>query len=408
MRDDTIQQLTRPDPDLVGPTFLGLFSGCGGLDLGFSQAHFRCVGAYDIDPLALSVHRRNIGAPTHVCDLSASLPDRGLREVDVVVAGPPCQGFSLAGKRHVDDPRNSLLLAAATIAIRLHPKAIVIENVRGAIAGDHRKHWIGLLRLLNANGYATSELLCDATQFGLAQIRRRIVVIAWNTGRHTDFLPPLQPPKVLSDVIRGVERLPNHDPRLLDASSPLYQIALRIAPGNKLSNVRGGPHAVHTWQIPQVFGRTSERTVLEAILKLRRRLRSRETGDADPVPARAISQSLKCPVSAVLESLLRKGHIRRVGRCYDLVHTFNGKFRRLAWDRPSFTVDTRFGDPRMFLHPSENRGLSVREAARIQGFPDTFVFDGPTRAQFKMIGNAVPPPIGSGLAVMVRNLLLDD
>ena len=89
----------------------------------------------------------------------------------------------------------------------------------------------------------------------------------------------------------------------------------------------------------------------------------------------------------------------------DLSHTFNGKYRRLSWDHPAPTVDTRFGDPKYYLHPEEQRGLSVREAARIQGFPDDFVFAGSKAAQFRMVGNAVPPPLAKQLAEAIREYL---
>ena len=138
-------------------------------------------------------------------------------------------------------------------------------------------------------------------------------------------------------------------------------IAGHIGPGQKLCNVRRGVRSVHTWDIPEVFGYASdsERAVLEAILVLRRRDRVRSFGDADPVNASTISRYLRRPVMLDVSSLVNKDYVRRVGRSYDLTHTFNGKHRRLSWDTPALTVDTRFGDPRYFLHPSENRGFSV-------------------------------------------------
>ena len=106
-----------------------------------------------------------------------------------------------------------------------------------------------------------------------------------------------------------------------------------------------------------------------------------------------------------MEGLIAKGYLRRVEEGIDLVGTFNSKFRRLAWDKPSCTVDTRFGAPRYFLHPSQQRGFTVQEAARIQGFPDRYVFQGNEQAQYRVIGNAVPPPLGSFAADIVTQLL---
>jgi DNA (cytosine-5)-methyltransferase 1 len=262
--------------------------------------------------------------------------------------------------------------------------------------------------MLRLNGYFTADLRCEATSLGVAQIRRRMVMIAWQHKLVSNLDPNAVPGGVLRDVLGGISDAPNHIARPLASNSPLALIASNIRPGQKLSNVRGGPRSVHTWSIPEVFGKTNaeERHILEALLKLRRQNRRRMFGDADPVSAAVLNRVFRRPMSKVLESLVCKGYVRRCGRFYDLVHTFNGKYRRLSWDLPSPTVDTRFGDPRYFLHPSENRGFSVREAARIQGFPDRFLFDGPERAAYRMIGNAVPPPVGSSLAKLVRQRIL--
>lgn len=106
-----------------------------------------------------------------------------------------------------------------------------------------------------------------------------------------------------------------------------------------------------------------------------------------------------------MDSLIHKGYIRRTGDECDLVGTFNGKYRRLSWSEPSYTVDTRFGAPRYFLHPDEQRGFTVREAARIQGFRDDYIFHGNEAAQYRVIGNAVPPPLAVQAAEFTRQLL---
>ena len=94
-----------------------------------------------------------------------------------------------------------------------------------------------------------------------------------------------------------------------------------------------------------------------------------------------------------------------MGAFYDLTNAFNGKFRRLKWDQPAPTVDTRFGQPRYFLHPDEDRGFSVREAARIQGFPDAYKFPSSDSIAFRLIGNAVPPPMANAIALFAMNNL---
>jgi len=164
---------------------------------------------------------------------------------------------------------------------------------------------------------------------------------------------------------------------------------------------------VATWDIPEVFGLVTEneRTVLELLRRVRRQERLRDHGDADPVSLERLEAALGAPFHRLVEGLVTKGYLRRVDGGLDLVGTFNGKFRRLAWDKPSCTVDTRFGSPRYFLHPSQERGFTVREAARIQGFEDSYTFRGSEQAQYRMIGNAVPPPIGAMAADIAKRLL---
>jgi len=201
--------------------------------------------------------------------------------------------------------------------------------------------------------------------------------------------------------------MPNHDPCRLPKYSRDWHIAQRIKPGQKLSNVRGGQNAVATWDIPEVFGSVTEheRTVLELLRRLRRQERKRDHGDADPVSLTRLEAALGAPFHRLVESLIAKGYLKRVDEGIDLVGTFNGKFRRLAWDKPSCTVDTRFGSPRYFLHPTQQRGFTVREAARIQGFSDSYVFRGSEQAQYRVIGNAVPPALGEMAAGFVKQLL---
>jgi DNA (cytosine-5)-methyltransferase 1 len=387
--------------------FVSLFSGCGGFDLGFATENFWCEAAYDIDPTAVENHARNLQSPARKADLATYAVENDLNtSVDVIVAGSPCQGFSRAGKRDVEDPRNQLLLRAGQIALRIKPQAFIAENVVGVASGSHAKYWSGLQTMLRDAGYRTVVVKCDAHKLGVPQFRTRLLIVAWNTGRDFDVCFSEAPGTILRDVnSHCTEDDPCHP---FPEGTPAYRIAARIRPGQKLSNVRRSPAAVHTWDIPEVFGPTSqtERQVLEALMILRRRDRRRPTGDADPVTASALSRFLNRSVHEELQRLLQKSYVKKAGKYFDLTHTFNGKYRRLSWDRPSFAVDTRFGDPRYFLHPDQNRGFSVREAARIQGFPDSFTFTGSLRDRYRMIGNAVPPPMAARIAEMIRQRVL--
>lgn len=389
-------------------TFASLFSGCGGLDLGFEQAGFRGIAAYDIDQIAIDTHNANLGTPGHVCDLTGIASLKGMiASPSVVIAGPPCQGFSTMGLRRLDDPRNSLVVVATRLAIGLSPKAIVLENVSGAIAGDHQSYWRQAESLLRNGGYSVATHRVTSSDFGVPQIRRRIVMIAWN-GKG-EFTPVFRTTNQVSlaGALNAVDGLTNHEPKALQPGTADYKIARRIGQHQKLCNVRCGERAIPTWQIPEVFGKTTlaEREVLSAIQRLRRQMRQRTTGDADPVLPSDVTERCGRNVRSQIDRLCEKGFLRRIGRRFDLVNTFNGKFRRLAWQHSAPAVDTRFGEPRYFLHPEEHRGLSVREAARIQGFPDEFEFFGPRAAQFRMVGNAVPPPLARHIAMAIRTQL---
>jgi len=397
---------------LGGRSFVSLFSGCGGLDLGFTQAGFRCSVAIDLDPKALAVHKSNISGNTLVCDLSQeAFPLQLESPPDLVLSGSPCQGFSTIGKMQPNDIRNQLLLRGATIAVAMRARVFVAENVPAVAFSSHKKYWDELGLFLRNSGYSCSSLTLLASDYGVAQMRKRLFLVAVR-GPHTLKLLPQKAAKViLKDAIGDLcvpkPDLQNHDPQALSLSSTDLAIAKRIGQGQKLCNVRGGDRSIHTWDIPEVFGKTTvrERRVLNELLRLRRRERVRENGDADPVELPSLQSHLTWNPDCEIQSLILKGYLRQIGECIDIAHTFNGKYRRLSWLGVSHTVDTRFGSARNFLHPELHRAFTVREAARIQGFPDSFSISGSIHDQFRMVGNAVPPPVAKSIAIELAKFL---
>ena len=376
--------------------------------MGFIQRGFEPKGAFDFDSDAVENFSANITGGIEEVDLTQGIPnEKSILEIDALIAGPPCQGFSTAGKRLVDDKRNHLITLTGELAQRIYPKVLVVENVSGALSGAHARYLESLDQEMRACGYRTHTMRCQAADLGMAQLRKRVLFFAWRTGRDIRFAAANQPHGKLKPVLAGVSKLPNHKPLRLKKNSRDWHIAKKIKSGQKLSNVRGGLNSVATWDIPEVFGSISEneRTILELLRRLRRQNRRRDYGDADPVSVGRLEAALGKRFHRLLEGLITKGYVRRIGEDIDLVGTFNGKFRRLSWDGPSCTVDTRFGAPRYFLHPSQQRGFTVREAARIQGFPDDYIFKGNEQAQYRVIGNAVPPPLGAYAADIVRDLL---
>ena len=179
------------------------------------------MAAFDINPAAVEHYRANLGPRIAVADLSGdalsclNLPCR----VGVVIASPPCQGFSTAGKRELDDPRNTLLLVAGRIGVQLKPKVFVLENVSGAASGQHRRYWDALGVLFRDNGYRTTTLKCQAETMGVPQIRTRLIFLAWRTRSEPDLALPERAKVTLAMALKAVEDAPNHIPRFLPSGS---------------------------------------------------------------------------------------------------------------------------------------------------------------------------------------------
>lgn len=384
---------------------LSLFCGGGGLDLGFLEEGIHSVGALDMSAQAVATYNRNFSPVAKVADLSQHTPDQ---TVDVLLAGAPCQGFSTAGKRDLRDPRNALLNRISQVARLRRPKVVVVENVPAAMSGGHRAHWLKLEASMAAIGYNVRRIELKGEESGLAQRRRRLFMICWRGSDciRLDLNPRLA--RTVREALLGAGTAADHAPRYLAAGSVDARVAARIRSGEKLCNVRASPRAVPTWLIPDVFGETSEpeRDLLRAVSRLRRRDRRRAFGDGDPVDPVALNRELGRECSADVARLVEVRYLRLIDGFYELKHTYNGKYRRLEWDGLSPTVDTHFGRAALFLHPEEDRGLTIREAARIQGFPDDYRVLGNRGEQFEIVGNAVPPPMGARVAEFVREAIL--
>lgn len=376
--------------------------------MGFEWAGIQILSAYDTDPFAVSSYNHNLkkrALEQDVSSLASISPD-----LDLIIATPPCQGFSTAGGYRYDDPRNNLFLTSCNIISQSKPKVAVIENV-AAITNRRNKPLLesGLKTLVQA-GYHVELKVLACEEYGVPQRRKRAFVIARSEGRYfcAEKLDCYATKTTLEDVFSDLSSEMNaHDPKFLEKGTKHYKIARAIKSGGKLSNVRAGPLSVPTWEIPDVFGQTTkeEKLLLCTVRSLRRRNRKRKFGDADPVSLEEIQYEIGCKAQNLVSRLVDRGYLRKVGPLFDLTNTFNGKYRRLKLSDSSPTVDTRFGDHQLFLHPFEHRGLTIREAARIQGFPDDFLFFDKPRISFRLIGNAVPPPVARRVATFVRSLV---
>ena len=389
----------------TGTTFASLYCGAGGLDLGFLAIGFRCLAAFDADQVAVATYNRNLGRHATKVDLRTRDSDvvNALNYVDVVLAGPPCQGFSTAGRNDPNDERNAHLQRVAQLAASSAAKVVVIENVKGLLGARYRTQLDSCIGILKESGFSVACRLFDLSEYGVAQTRRRVIILATRGTRPVSLDGIRKRSKrTLRDAICDLHRAndTNGSMRLTIRDK---KIASHIGPGQRLTNVRSGPRSVHTWSIPEVFGGVSERerSVLEAISRLRRRKRKRDFGDADPIRAEQVTQYIGRKSDSTLRALEKRGYVRRVEDQFDLTHTFNGKYKRLEWDKSAPTVDTRFVEPRYFLHPEDCRGFSVAEMAALQDFPKTYVFPDCLTTSARLIGNAVPPRFAQLLATHI-------
>lgn len=384
-----------------------LFSGCGGLDYGFSQMGFRVSAAFDADEHAVSCYNAN-----HSNEAVKFKIHEGWQlenPTDVIIAGPPCQGFSTGGGYKENDPRNSLLLSTCRVIAQSGAKLAVIENVAALTNKRNRQYLQRAIKILTEAGYACTVQVYSAVDFGVAQRRKRTLIFA--RKGNALFQAPVPSRKRQATVAEALSNMPitlqAHKPKYPEASSKHAIISRYINAGQKLCNVRASSASVATWDIPEWFGETTayEKEILSAIRSLRRRNRKRNFGDADPVSISEIKSAIPQIKKSELSHLINLNYVRRVGGNFDLRDTFNGKYRRLDPNDVSPTVDTRFGDIQLFLHPWEDRALTVREAARLQGFPDSFIFPDREKDAFRLIGNAVPPPMAEQIAAACRELL---
>lgn len=322
-----------------------LFCGAGGLSLGLRQAGFEPVFAADFDRHACSTYARNLGAHVHNIDLArvepealADLVAKECGSVDVVAGGAPCQGFSVQRRGALIDARNDLVLRFAKFAITLNPQAILLENVP-TILGHRGKAYIErVAREWDAAGYEVHRAVLEAASHGVPQFRRRafVVGIRRDLGAQFRFPTPSLKPSQYVTVRDAIGNMP--------------------PPPEDFSEHRDYPN---------------HRRVAVSEINLERLSHVPEGGGRLDVPARL---QLPCHRNS-------NGH-----RHLDV-------FGRLWWDRPSGTLTAMFDNftRGRFAHPEQNRNITGREGARLQSFPDDFVFLGPKKDVARQIGNAVAP-----------------
>lgn len=357
------------------PIAVDLFSGAGGLSAGVEAAGWAVAAAVDHDSRALETHRHNF--PGLALDLD--LGDKGARDtfvrlfknipVDLVAGGPPCQPFSRAGRskirslveagvRDARDHRRELWSALMDVALRLTPRAILMENVPDMGLGDDFRAIRIMVDALEEAGYATKVQLADASRFGVPQHRKRLILLARRDGHEFSW-----PDKELIDTTLrdSIGDLPN-----LEGTIGAREMAY-VAPAD------ASPFSVRMREgaIPGVLHDHMTRPVRPDDLEIFRLMDS------------------KTLYSEIPERLRRYK-----------ADSFDDKYKRLDWNDISRSITAHIAkDGYWYIHPEEHRTLTVREAARIQTFPDAFRFSGTRSDAFRQIGNAVPPLLGEAAAL---------
>ena len=339
-------------------TVLDLFCGCGGLSLGFEMAGFQVKLAIDNWEDALVTFRYNHqNSQTFngdLLDLSpADMKKRfNLSHIDVIIGGPPCQGFSVAGKRIIDDDRNKLYKSFVRFVEYFHPKAFVMENVPNilSIGGGAVKE--AILKDFENLGYTVSYKVLMASDYGVPQNRRRAIFVGLK-DKTFDFPKktieiPITTKDALSDLPEG--SIDDGEPYPVSPLSD-YQRMMR----QKEKGLFNHQISIHTEETRRIIAMVPD------------------GGNYKDLPESMWS--------------LRKVHIA---------------WTRMNSQKPCFTIDTGH---RHHFHYLFNRIPTVRESARIQSFPDNFIFLGSKTSQYKQVGNAVPPYMSFALAKQIVNYL---
>lgn len=377
-------------------TCIDLFSGCGGLSLGLERAGYSILAAIDFDPEATRVFRKNFPGVARVLheDLTKFSPQElakliGIHEVDVVVGGPPCQGFSAvrqrdganSGPRMVEDKRRLLYREFLWYVEFFRPKVFVMENVLGIKSAAHGRYFTNVQREARKMGYRVHPQVERASDLGVPQKRVRQLIVGTRLDLAAYF------PGKLGRAPRAVER-----PTLGEAIGDLP--ALKAGNGEEDTGYDMKRRKVHVAK----YGRQYLYDTLEV----------QRAGKLTAHRARPHSE----------RDLRDFGRLREGENCGQAIR--RGEVFEFPYDRKSFkdrytrqnrgalcsTVVAHMSkDGLMFIHPTQKRSLTPREAARVQSFPDWFEFPVARTHQFRLIGNAVPPLVAESLGLAIRSYL---
>ena len=374
------------------PIAIDLFAGAGGLSLGFEQAGFDVAAAVELDPIHCAAHEFNFPKSATICADVSVLRGHQIRSraaietkaVDVVIGGAPCQGFSLIGKRALDDPRNRLVYHFARIVHELDARYFVFENVKGLTVGQHRQFLNEVIAEFEAKGYQVvmPYQVLNAANFGVPQERLRLFLVGAKKG-----LPlPRYPNRRTSPAGKGADLLLSPGPTVWDAIADLPEVEdyrdLLTSDTIRGRYRKGSLYALRLRGLAEdrynfSYRRAFDSNLLTSSLRAehteesQRRFRRTKHGDTEP-----ISRFLRLDPKGLCNTL-------RAGT---------------ATDRGAFT------SPRP-IHPYTPRCITVREAARLHSYPDWFRFHVTKWHGFRQIGNSVPPLLARAVGLEVIRAL---
>lgn len=369
------------------PAIIDLFCGCGGFGLGAELAGFHTAVAVDVDKTLQSAYSRNFpGTRVINADLS-EMNEESWRivlnnvQVEGVIGGPPCQGYSRMGHSDKNDPRRSLLRHYFRTVNIIRPKFFVMENVEGLMDEKNVYELENALKTLSSDYTVLKPTVLDASEFGAPTKRRRVIVVGYLQGEISaltveDFKPE---PNLLTTVREAISDLP----------SPLNRF--------QTSNLND-----YSWNL------LKSENQLSAYARLMRQLPPENLGWGKAV------QELK---NGRVSGFLNTRHSEAVAARYKATQPGAvdkvSKSKRLAWDGQCPTLRAGTGSDKGShqavrpLHPEEGRVITVREAARLQGFPDWFTFHHTKWHSFRMIGNSVSPIVSRTIMETVYTALME-
>ncbi len=373
------------------PVVVDLFAGAGGISLGFEQAGFDVAAAVEIDPVHAAVHAFNFPQTTVLARSVVGLTGREIREaaglgdrrVDVVVGGAPCQGFSLIGQRVLDDPRNRLVLEFVRIVTELDARYFVFENVKGLTLGKHRRFLDELVAAFRAAGYQirTPWKVLDASDYGVPQSRERLILLGAKIG---EALPDY--PKPLTRAAGSSGDRPE-GPSCADALGDLPDA--ETFDGLKDSDET----RADWWGLPSEYA-AEMRCARSEHWRFGYRRRW------DPGTLTSSARTDHSDISRRRFAETAPGQVEPISRFFKLPAAGVANTLRAGTDgsRGAFTSPR----PIHYLFP---RCITVREMARLHGFPDWFRLHGTKWHGARQVGNAVAPPLARVIAEMLMKAM---